>query len=80
MLPQLGNLLDKQSKDLVHCLGLLSALLLGVIDYLTGPMIAFSPFYLLPLAVIAWKVGRRAAIGASLPGRGHMGHGRYHRL
>ncbi len=66
MLPQLSNLLDKQSKDLVHCLGLLSALLLGVIDYLTGPMIAFSPFYLLPLAVIAWKVGQRAAIGASL--------------
>lgn len=66
MFAQLINLLDKSNKDMVNGLGLLAVLLLGVIDSLTGPMIAFSPFYLLPLAVIAWKVGQRAAIGASL--------------
>jgi diguanylate cyclase (GGDEF)-like protein len=40
---------------------LLLVLLLGVIDYVTGPEIAFSAFYLLPISSAAWFVGRRPA-------------------
>jgi diguanylate cyclase (GGDEF)-like protein len=39
---------------------------LGIIDYLTGPEIAFSIFYLLPVMLCAWFVDRRWAIFNSL--------------
>ncbi|MDQ6857553.1 MAG: diguanylate cyclase [Chloroflexota bacterium] len=44
----------------------LAVLALGILDYLTGPDIAFSILYLLPIALAAWRAGRRAglAIGA----------------
>ncbi|MGH9580512.1 MAG: hypothetical protein ACRD2R_05915 [Terriglobales bacterium] len=41
-------------------------LLLGVLDYLTGPEISFYVFYLLPVSLAAWSVGRAAGIGVSL--------------
>jgi len=41
---------------------LVLTLILGLIDYLSGPDVAFSVFYLVPLAVVAWKVGTRRAI------------------
>jgi diguanylate cyclase (GGDEF)-like protein len=36
-------------------------LLLGVIDYATGPEIAFSAFYLFPVSAAGWFVSRRVA-------------------
>lgn len=42
------------------------ACLLGVLDYLTGPELGFSVFYLLPVAVAAWFVGRRAGVAVSV--------------
>jgi diguanylate cyclase (GGDEF)-like protein len=66
MFAQLNNLLDKSNRDVLQVLALVVILLLGVVDYWTGPEIAFSTFYLLPLAAIAWKVGARAGIGSSL--------------
>lgn len=36
---------------------LLTILCLGLIDYLTGPEIAFSIFYTLPVSLAAWKLG-----------------------
>jgi diguanylate cyclase (GGDEF)-like protein len=41
-------------------------LVVGVIDYITGPEISFSLFYLVPVAVAAWLSGHRIAIAASL--------------
>lgn len=41
-------------------------LLVGVIDYLTGTEISFSIFYLLPISLTAWFVGRRAGIAMSI--------------
>lgn len=32
--------------------------LLGLIDYLTGPDVAFSVFYLIPLSILGWTSGR----------------------
>lgn len=37
----------------------------GGIDYLTGPEIAFSPFYLIPVAAAAWLSGTAMAVVAS---------------
>ncbi|MCX7935486.1 MAG: GGDEF domain-containing protein, partial [Planctomycetota bacterium] len=39
---------------------------LGIIDHLTGYEIAFSIFYLVPVAVTAWIDGRAAGIAISL--------------
>ncbi|MFH0990956.1 MAG: histidine kinase dimerization/phospho-acceptor domain-containing protein [bacterium] len=41
-------------------------LLLGVIDYLTGTEVSFSIFYLTPVSIVAWFVGKRPAIMISL--------------
>ncbi len=47
-------------------LGFLFVASLGALDYLTGNEISFSIFYLLPVAMVAWFVGRRAAIVISV--------------
>jgi diguanylate cyclase (GGDEF)-like protein len=40
----------------------------GIIDYLTGPELALSIFYLLPIMLVAWLVNRRAAVYVSIAG------------
>ncbi len=39
---------------------------LGLIDYLTGPEIAFSIFYLFPILLVTWFVGRSVGIVISI--------------
>ena len=39
-------------------LGLLGVLIIGFVDYFTGPEIAFSLFYLIPVSMAAWYSGR----------------------
>jgi signal transduction histidine kinase len=51
--------LDRQSRWSLVVLGLALAAALGVIDYLTGPELSFSIFYLVPISMTAWLVGRR---------------------
>jgi len=51
-------------------LGFIVVLLLGLIDYLTGPEVAFSLFYLLPVSVITWVVGRTAGVLISIASAG----------
>ena len=40
----------------------------GIIDYLTGPELALSIFYLLPVMLVAWLVNRRFAVYVSILG------------
>jgi predicted signal transduction protein with EAL and GGDEF domain len=40
-------------------------LVVGIIDYLTGPEITFAVFYLIPVAFAAWISGTKGAVGAS---------------
>jgi signal transduction histidine kinase len=47
-------------------MGLVLTTLLGGIDYLTGPELSFSIFYLIPISLLAWQVGRRAGIAISI--------------
>lgn len=60
--------LGKQSKLYLTILGLALVGLFGIIDYLTGPELAFSIFYLIPISLIAWLAGRQAGIALSIAG------------
>lgn len=52
--------LGKRSPLCVAAAGVTLALLIGVIDYVTGEELSVSIFYLLPVAMLAWMLGRRA--------------------
>jgi diguanylate cyclase (GGDEF)-like protein len=58
--------LSKTSKSVLIASGLLLAVFIGVIRYLTGPELAFSIFYLFPIFLVTWFVGRRAGILLSI--------------
>lgn len=56
----------RRSAVAVTATGLLLVLILGVIDYVTGPEISFSIFYLIPVAAASWVVGVAAGIAMSV--------------
>jgi diguanylate cyclase (GGDEF)-like protein len=58
--------LEKWSKPLWAGIGLILIIGLGVLDYLTGYELSFSLFYLIPISFVAWFVGRRSGIAASI--------------
>jgi diguanylate cyclase (GGDEF)-like protein len=47
-------------------LALATIVAVGAVDYLTGPEITFSVFYLVPVAAAAWRSGTKAAVVASV--------------
>jgi diguanylate cyclase (GGDEF)-like protein len=47
-------------------LGMALIALIGVLDYLTGPEIASSFFYLLPISMVAWYMGKWPGIALSI--------------
>jgi hypothetical protein len=49
-------------------LGLAMIMAIGVLDYLTGSELSFSIFYLLPIALVAWLVGRKSGLVLSFVG------------
>jgi len=53
---------SRQSKSFLMILAVCLCIALGAVDYLTGYEVSFSIFYLLPVSLIAWFVGRRPAI------------------
>ena len=40
----------------------------GIVDYITGPELALSIFYLLPIMLVAWWLNRRSAVYVSIGG------------
>ena len=50
--------LNKQSKPILWIVVILSILIIGVIDFLTGIEISFSFFYILPVALATWALGK----------------------
>lgn len=60
--------LPKRSNPFVLALGFLLIVLVGTIDYVTGPEISFSIFYLIPVSLVAWIVGKRSGILISTTG------------
>jgi signal transduction histidine kinase len=63
---KLANYLARQPRSLLMLLGLLMALVLGLIDHLTGPELSLSIFYLLPISFAAWLLGLGAGVATSL--------------
>ena len=57
-----------QSRSSLVALSLALTVLVGGMDYLTGRELAFSIFYVLPISLAAWFVGRRAGIVMSILG------------
>jgi len=62
---RLWGYLSRQSGLFLIVLCLLVILFLGCLDYATGPELASSLFYLVPIAVGAWLVGKWAGAGLS---------------
>jgi diguanylate cyclase (GGDEF)-like protein len=59
-LRNISTYLGGQSKTFLMALSLVTVLVLGVIDYQTGEEISIAVFYLLPVALATWFVGRWA--------------------
>lgn len=55
---------NKRSPAEIIEMAVCGCMIMGVIDYLTGD-IAFSVFYLGPVALVAWYAGRRAGVAMS---------------
>jgi diguanylate cyclase (GGDEF)-like protein len=58
----LNAFLERRSKPFIFLAGLLLVFLLGVVDYLNGPDVSFLIFYVVPVFIAAWYVGRRAGL------------------
>ena len=56
MMRNVIRIIQRQPRSLLTTLGFVLVLCLGVIDYLTGPEISFSVFYLLPIFGGTWFV------------------------
>lgn len=54
------------SKPCLFTLGFILVLLLGVIDTLTGEELSFSVFYMLPIYIVTWYIGRWQGITISI--------------
>lgn len=58
--------LARQSRATILAIGLILVVVLGLVDYVTGPEISFSIFYLIPTASLAWVSGLTAGVIASI--------------
>jgi GGDEF domain-containing protein len=54
------------SKPLLALAGIPVIAAIGFVDYLTGYELAFSLFYLLPIAAVTWSVGPKTGIAGSV--------------
>lgn len=58
--------IGRQSKTLLFLFGLFFVTLLGTVDFLTGPDLSFLIFYLIPVFLVTWFVGRAAGVLISM--------------
>lgn len=66
MMRNVTRVLYRQPRWFLTALGFVLVLCLGVIDYLTGPEISFSVFYLLPILGATWVVDQWAGVFISV--------------
>ena len=58
--------LENQNKPFWIITGSVSIIIIGILDYLTGYEMAFSLFYLFPVTLLTWFLGRPLGYAASL--------------
>jgi len=70
MIKRATEYIPRQSKLSLSVYGFIVALsvalLIGIIDYKTGYELSLSIFYLLPITLIVWFVGRKAGVFISM--------------
>lgn len=59
---RIAERIGRQSKTLLTGLGFVLVLLIGVIDYFTGPLFSSLTFYLVPVIVVTWFAGQSMGI------------------
>ena len=64
--PDILKYIGSLSRPALIISGLVFAILLGYIDYLTGPDLSFIIFYLIPIALVTWFAGRSSGILISI--------------
>jgi signal transduction histidine kinase len=57
---------DVKSPRVVYALGLTFTVALLILDFVSGSQISFALFYLMPLGLVTWNLGRRAGVGTAL--------------
>lgn len=62
VLAWLSDALERLTPWTAVLVGVVAIVALGVVDYITGPELAFSIFYLAPVATASWAAGARAGI------------------
>ena len=60
--------IERWPRPFVEVLGGVLLVCIGALDYLTGPRLSFSVFYLIPIATAAWLLGRRQGVFLSIAG------------
>jgi signal transduction histidine kinase len=58
----LNEYLNRQSKALLFTYGIISALIVGAVDYATGSELSVVVFYLLPISLVAWSANRKTSV------------------
>jgi diguanylate cyclase (GGDEF)-like protein len=66
MLRSANQFFSRRSTGAVVTTGLLLVVLMGLIDYFSGPEISFSIFYLVPIYLVSWYAGRWPGVTASV--------------
>jgi len=61
-----GTYLEQKSGTFVWATALVIALIIGLVDYMTGYEIGLSVFYLGPIGLCVWFVGRKAGVWMSV--------------
>jgi diguanylate cyclase (GGDEF)-like protein len=58
MLKRLHKLLEANSRPAVFAASVFLLLVINYIDYISGTRISLGVFYLVPIAIVAWRIGR----------------------
>jgi len=58
----LNRVLDRLPRGLIVAISLFLLLIVSALDYFTGEEIGFSIFYVIPVMIVAWYLGRTAGI------------------
>jgi hypothetical protein len=66
IIPRIVNWLGKSSVEFIAVISLLLLALIGALDFLTGVIVTMAPFYTIPIALIALRWDRKAALGMSI--------------
>lgn len=66
MLERLGHRIESVGVARLAAAVVAGGIAVAVIDVITGPDIAFSFFYALPVSLLAWRFGKRVAVSSSV--------------